>query len=200
MKVKILSLVSVSLLLFSWGWNQESKTHFRNASWGMSQEQVKEIEKNEFYQKSKNQATGLNMLLYKGPAGGHECLIAYYFAENQLVQGRYAFAEKHSNENLYIDDFREIKSSLTEKYGKHTEDNVIWRNSLYKDDISDWGLAISIGHLAFETIWTLPETKVMHQCKGDNYDITHILNYSSEIEKHKELVKKSKEKAKKTIW
>lgn len=200
MKIKALNLVLASLLLFSWGWNQEVKTHFRNSSWGMSQEQVKKIEKNEFYQKLKNPATGLEQLIYKGPVGGLECLIAYYFAENQLVQGRYVFMEGHSNRNLYIDDFTEIKSSLKEKYGNPTEDDVVWRNDLYKDDFSDWGLAISIGHAVFEATWALPETEILLQCKGDNYDITHILNYRSEIEKHKELIKKAEKKAKKVIW
>jgi len=177
-----------------------SQPGFRQVIWGMSQEQVKEIEKDEFVQKQYSKSTGLDILAYKGQAGGFECLIAYYFAENQLVEGRYVFMEKHSNRNLYIDDFKNIKNSLIEKYGKPEGDNVIWRDDLYKDNPSDWGMAICIGHLVFEATWKLFETKINLQLKGDNYKITHTLSYKSEIEKHKKLVKEAEKKAKKVIW
>lgn len=176
------------------------KSGFREASWGMTQEQVKKLETSEFFQKQYSKSTGLNILAYKGQAGELECLIAYYFAENQLVEGRYLFIEKHSNDNLYIDDFKKVKISLIEKYGKPTNDNIIWRNDLYKDDPEDWGLAISIGHLAYEAVWKSSKTQISLQLLGDNYKISHRLGYKSEIEEHRKLIKKAAEKAKKAIW
>lgn len=202
MRTKILITGLACLFLISLNWTQEakSKTHFRDATWGMSPEQVGKIEKSKSFQKLHSKSTGLDIVGYKGQAGAFKCFIAYYFAENQLVEGRYSFIEKHTNRNLYISDFKNIKDSLIEKYGKATKDNVVWRNDLYKDDPSDWGMAVSVGHLNFEATWKLPETKIHLLLKGDNYKITHILDYMSEIPKYKELMKKAIEKAKKGIW
>lgn len=177
-----------------------SKSGFRETSWGMSQEQVKKIEKSEFMKKEHSKSSGLDIFIYKEKAGDLDCILGYYFAENQLVEGRYVFTEKHFNKNLFIHDFKKVKEQLIEKYGIPKEDNTIWRNDLYKDDPSDWGTAVSIGHLAFETTWKLPETKITLQCYGDNFEVEHRLSYISENNKHKELVKKAKEKAKKGIW
>lgn len=202
MRTKILFLGLVCFFLISLNWSQETKPkiHFREATWGMSQEQIKKIETNDFIKKDRGKTSGLDILGYKGQAGGLDCLIAYYFTENQLVEGRYVFIEKHTNRNLYIMDFKNIKESLIEKYGKPSTDKVIWRDDLYKDDFSDWGMAVSVGHLVFEAIWKLPETKINLQLKGDNYKITYFLDYASEMPKYKELIKKAIEKAKKGIW
>lgn len=177
-----------------------SKSGFRETLWGMSQEQVKKIEKSEFMKKEHSKSSGLDILIYKEKAGELDCILGYYFAENQLVEGRYVFIEKHFNKNLFIHDFKKVKEQLIEKYGMPKEDETIWRNDLYKDDPSHWGTAVSIGHLVFETTWKLPETKITLQCYGDNFEVNHRLSYISEINKHKELVKKAKEKAKKVIW
>ncbi len=174
----------------------ESPAHFRAASWGMNVEQVKKVEKSELFDERKSR--GLDMHTYKGDAGNLACLFTYYFAENQLVEGRYIFIEKHSNKNLYIEDFNEVNNNLVEKYGKSSSSNTIWRDDLYKDDYSDWGTAISVGHLVFELKWIFIESMITHRLSGDNYKITHVLDYKSEL--HKELVKKIEAKAKKKIW
>lgn len=200
MKAKIFIVGLVCLFLISTNFSQETKAHFRETSWGMFQEEVQKIEKSEFVKKEHSKVSGLDILIYKGQAGQFEILIGYYFAENQLVEGRYVFTGIHSNKNIYIDDFQTVKNELTQKYSMPQKDETYWRNDLFKDDPSDWGMAISVDHLLYEAIWKLPDTEIRLQLSGDNYKIPHRLNYSSEIEKHKELIKKAKEKAKKTIW
>lgn len=176
-----------------------SKSGFRETSWGMSQEQVKKIEKSEFMKKKHSKSSGLDILIYNGKVGDLDCIYAYYFAENQLVEGRYVFTEKHANNILFIDDFRKVKESLTEKYGKPTKDEVIWKNDLFKSDHSHWGAALGIGHVFFQVAWNTSETLLLLQLSGDNYKVDHKLSYGSRIKEHKELVKKAKEKAGKGI-
>jgi len=160
-------------------------TDFRNTSWGMSKEQIEKIEKGEIANKSTSR--GLDILMYKGSVGGLDCLIGYFFAKNQLVEGRYVFYEKHTNKNDYIDDFNRTADSITKKYGQPTKDIQLWKNKLYKDDHSDWGLAVSIGHLAYQYDWKLPEITLRLQLSGDNYKITFRLAYMCEIPKYKKL-------------
>lgn len=178
---------------------QMSKTNFREARWGMTKAQIKAIEKGKSIGEKRSD-DGLDFLAYEGKAGSLDCVIGYYFAENQLIEGRYFFTEKHANRILFIDDFRTVQNALTMKYGKPTEDETYWRNDLYKDDPSDWGMAVAVGHLAFETIWDIPETGVRLQLLGDNYKVSHRLGYYSKSRKHQDLKKKANEKAKKGIW
>lgn len=202
MRTKILILILIFMFPFSYIYSQQNKTetHFRMTSWGMTQDEVKKLETGEFIKESKSKSTGLNILTYKGQAGALKCVVGYFFAEGQLVEGRYIFYEQHTNKNLYITDFKEVKVQLTEKYGEPSEDKVVWGNDLYRDDPSHHGMAISVGHLAMQITWELPTTKIRLRLIGDNYKISHWLDYKSEIKEHIELAKIAEEKAKKTIW
>jgi len=177
-----------------------SKRHFRKTYWGMSKEQIKKVESSEFIKEEKGGGAfkGLNMLIYKDNIVSLDCFIVYYLAENQLTRGRYLFIEEHSNENLYISDFKDIKNQLTQKYGKPKRDDVIWLNDLYKDDPSDYGMAISVGHLRYLAEWDLPETEIQLVLQGDNYKISCWADYIGKA--FKRLEKNAIEKAKKEIW
>jgi hypothetical protein len=128
------------------------------------------------------------------------CLISYYFAENQLVAGRYIFLSEHSNKNLYINDYDDIKESLIKKYGQPNVDRPVWNNDLYKNDPSEWGMAISVGHLSYTAGWQLANTQIILHLGGDNYDITLGLDYHSTLKSHEDLRTKAKEKAESGIW
>jgi len=179
---------------------QSRGADFREAIWGMTQAQIKALEKGKVEAAIHDPTTGLDIIGYKGAAGGLSCNFAFYFAEDQLVRGRYVFTEKHSSNNTFIVDFSRVKASLTEKYGEPVEDDTHWFNDLFKDDFSSWGMAIAVGHLWLEAHWVTFETQIMLQLRGDNYEFTHVLEYSSTIEEHEKLVKKTADKAKKGIW
>jgi hypothetical protein len=143
---------------------------------------------------------GLDILMYSGKAESLSIVYAYYFVNNKLVQGRYTFSDEHTNKNAYIDDFNKVKDSLIGKYGKPTDDNMFWSNNLYKDDPAKWGMAVAAGHLGCQAKWTLNDTIIVLQLKGDNSNITHAVQYASSIKEHIDLVKKAEEAAKKNIW
>lgn len=195
----VLALATLALAQAYPSQDQTQKTNFRGATWGMTLEAVKKIEGNEPKQKSKSPA-GLDIIAYMGKAGNLDCAYAYCFAADKLVQGRYVFASKHTNKNDYINDFHTVKESLTEKYGKPKEDQTYWSNNLYKDDPSEWGMAVAVGHLKFEVTWVLNDTEIFLQLSGDNYSIRHGVQYTSTIPEHVDLMKKAADEAKKGIW
>ena len=69
---------------------------------------------------------------------------------------------------------------LIEKYGEPKDDDINWLNDLYADDPSDYGLAISIGHLNLYCSWEIGDTKIQMVLSGDNYKISHRLEYNNE--------------------
>lgn len=174
-----------------------SVTSFRGINWGTSKAEVKRKETSEFMQEIEAD-NGLTVYVYSGKAGSLNCLIGYYFAKDQLVEGRYAFNETHTNNNLFISDFHEVDSSLKEKYGDPTDDTFHWKNDLYKDDREEYGLAISMGHLIIGSRWNFSSTKILHQLTGDNFEIKHSLAYKSK--NHDELIEQVKKEKEKIIW
>ena len=171
---------------------------FRGMQWGELANLVQKNEKSKLLKKETIQDTGLEIIAYSGEIAGRECIIGYYFAANQLVEGRYIFLAEHANKNLYIGDFDNIKNSLIEKYGKPSLDEKTWNNNLYKSDPGEWGMALSVGHLTYIAAWTTNDAEIQLVLKGDNYDISLILDYKSTA--HSELIKKAASEAKKKIW
>jgi len=100
--------------------------------------------------------------------------------------------EIHSNKSDFIQDYNNFNEILKKKYGEPLEDKRFWKNDLYKDDYSHWGMAISLGHLALYSKWETPHTAIISMLAGENFDIKCGVEYSSK--KLKNLEEKSKEK------
>jgi hypothetical protein len=176
-----------------------SKSGFRGALWGASKEQVKKTETSEFSgeQKIGGGLKGLDVLTYKSDVSGLEAGIVYYFANNLLTRARYIFMADHSNANMYIDDYKRLKTELTNKYGAPGRDDTIWSNNLYKNDPSEYGMALKVGHLTYVAEWYPPESSIQMILRGDNFKISFWIEYTSEA--LKEFEKKVLNKAKKDI-
>jgi len=183
----VLCILVISTLILSAG---EVKYDFRKANWGMSVEQVKATEKNKIVlEDEKTLATG------RVQVDGKECIYVYYFLEDKLYRAAYGFMEKHTNENLHIDDYEDLKEILTKKYGKPVLDKVTWKNDLFKSDKQNWGTAISIGHLDYFSSWETSTTFISLGLNGDNYKINLTLGYySRELKEWADKIKEEKAK------
>jgi len=180
--IVILILVISTLALFA----EEVKYDFRKTTWGMNKEQVKATEDRKAdYEENA-------MLFYKVKIFGGSYYCFYSFLEDTLYNGGYVFTEEHANKNLYINDYIEFKGILTKEYGKPTMDEINWKNDLYKDDKSEWGMAISVGDLEYLAFWETLNTKIGLMLDGTNYEISLILSYDSK-EWLREWVNKIKE-------
>ena len=170
--------------------SNDVKYDFRKTNWGMSKEQVRATEDKEPDFKDDN---GLG---YDIKINGDDYYCSYSFLEDKLYNGGYASTEIHTNENLYIDDYEELKETLIKKYGKPKSDlGTFWKNDLYKDDKSQWGFAISIGDLVYGARWETPTTIITLMLRGDNYKILLILSYySKELEEWVKQIKEEKAK------
>lgn len=169
MHTTIKYLLSAALLFIS-------STHtyaddFRGFKWGVSAKEVRSNEKETLIKGEKD------FLFYKGMLGGLNVNFLYNFVDDRLVNATYLFNMKHSNPNDFIDDYDKIKSLLTKKYGPPIIDNIDWRDDLYRQEPSKWGLAVSAGHLAYKAVWELDNTTIATTLRGDNYKIEHGIYY-----------------------
>ena len=120
----ILCILAIStLILFA----EEAKYDFRKTNWGMSKEQVKATEN------KKPDFEDNTMLSYEVTISEKDFECAYLFLEDKLYGSGYLFFGEHTNKNLYIDDYEELKEILTKEYGKPKIDKVTWKNDLFKN-------------------------------------------------------------------
>ncbi len=159
---------------------------FRKTKWGMSAAQVKSSESLAIADENKK------TLMYKTNILNKNVVLLYQFIDNQLVSAVYLLKETHTNKNNFITDYNDFKKTLTKKYGKPKKDKIFWKNDLYKDDYSSWGMAISVGHLIYSSGWETEDTEIMNTLIGENYKITFGVSYYSK--KLKELTQKADEK------
>lgn len=165
----LLIITSLSLTILA----KEQVFDFRQTNWGMNKEQVKATEdRKPDYEE--NDMMSYNVKIF---GGNYYCI--YSFLEDKLCNGGYFFMEEHTNKNLYINDYMELKGTITKEYGKPIMDKIIWKNDLYKDEKSEWGTAISVGDLEYWALWETLDTEICLSLDGDNYEINLILSYDS---------------------
>lgn len=163
-----------------------SEYDVRKVKWGMSMAEVKSSESLPISYQTKES------LQYKTSILNKDVTLVYQFVGGKLSSAYYISDELHTNKNDFITDYEDFKKTLTKKYGKSKIDKTVWKNNLYKDDYSGWGMAISLGHLVYLSSWETKDTVINNTLWGENFKITHIIGYESK--KLEELKKKEKEK------
>jgi len=147
----------------------------RGIKWGFSLKQVVEAEG-----RKPDEIVGNCIAYLTSEVNGLDAALAYYFNEDsECYSVAYVITETHTNENLFIDDYRGLKSALAQKYGNPINDQQLWSDDLFKKDREDYGLAVSIGHLSYLTSFETDRTNIKMSMNGDNYDIIFTLRYTS---------------------
>ena len=161
----IISILLCNSFLFS--------DDFRKANWGMKMSEVKKTEAGKILQETED------VLAYEATLAGFKTLVIYIFAGDQLTRAKYSIIEEHSNKNDFITDYSSLKDLLTKKYGNPMEDETIWKDDLYRDKYSDWGFAISLGHLFYYSKWDTEKTEIVSVLNGENYQLKTVIEYTS---------------------
>jgi len=152
---------------------------FKKFRWGDSQDQVRLIEGEPFLA-NRIPEQNTDYIAYRTRAVGLDMILAYYFNEDRLYQVRYILDEKHSNEDLYIDDYTIFRTAMTKKYGKPLLDLEKWQDDSKKDYyINKKGDALSYGYLSYLTRYLTDRTFILMKMDADNYEVSMTINYTS---------------------
>ena len=177
------------------GSQAEYKKNFRNTRWGMNRAQVVRIEGSPDYHENSG---GLDIIQYPQKVLNMDCMIGYVFAHNKLAKAKYSFIARFENKNQYISSYNKIKDILIQKYGRPEADRILWQDKYYQNNRSNWGLAISLGHLEFNTVWRDSETEIQFRAYGGNGRIFLVVLYSG-LE-YSNLAQKVKAQSRLSIW
>jgi hypothetical protein len=154
---------------------KELKTHFRNTYWGMNQSQVVRIEGSP---DQRDHSGGLVEIQYAKKISNMDCMVGYVFANNKLAKAKYSFIARYDDKNQYIHNYNKIRDILLEKYGKSENERMLWKDKTYKNDRSNWGRALGLGHLEFTSHWQDAETKIQLRLHGKNGRVFLAAMYS----------------------
>ena len=195
---KLLLLVYVISPFMQWelGWGENYD--FRYTKWGMTKEQVMSseekmdpIEKNE------------NMITYKTQILGKNVALHYLFAENKLIGALYKLDDNYLNSQHFIKTYIEIKEALKNKYGRPSAEVTNWLNDTYRNVRNKRGLALSLGHVEYASLWKTENTTIECSLREEDYNVLCLVGYwsigysglSEKIEKEnksEEIIKEAK--------
>jgi len=160
-KIFVLVLLSISMLTYS-------QSDFRSVNWGMSENEVKSIEKANFIGKSD---TGLS---YSLELNSVPMVLIYYFIDHKLFQAGYMTAKEYTDANKYFYIYDDLKKSLVKKYGKVNE---IKRVDKYYEDNLDDGLIL--GKVTYMSEWQNDKSSIYLTIGGGELSAKLLIFYQS---------------------
>jgi hypothetical protein len=188
---RFLAAVGFSSLLFA-----QQQPDFREIRWGMSQAQVKAMERDR--PAEVRQENGEAVIKYDEVKTAElSGRLIYIFANDKLVRAKYVSDAEHDELNDFIVDFRAVEPVLMEKYGKPTNQRAVWESDLYQQERLPYleqdralpseilpsdqnaGLSISLGYLKLYVQRGNTRTRVVHTLTGENHRIVHQIEYRS---------------------
>jgi hypothetical protein len=129
-----------------------SSHDFRNVDWGMSRDEVKDAETSVF--EKENEIT----LTYRTEIDGIKSSIVYKFSpKDQLISSYYYFFLNDVSE--YINEFKEIKQDLTNKYGEST-DETEWISEKRGNDDESWTKGLNNKEVSINYSWDTDSASV----------------------------------------
>lgn len=153
--------------------DDHSPFDFRKTRWGMSRQDVIDVEGAPAQQDE-------TAIVYSDTLLGHKVIVGYIFGNDKLVKAGYTLEEKqYSNENSYVDAYNSIVEALKEKYGKPILEDTYWSRELYKNDYSYRGAAYSRGDVQTVTRWEHGETEIAAKIHGNKNKIFVVIAYLS---------------------
>lgn len=147
--------------------NKISHPDFRNVKWGMSFEDVKKLEESKL--DTENNNTGKKFLIYSANIADENCSLIYYFdRDDKLAYANYSFRIDAANLGKAVADYSRISGLITSEYKMQPTNQTKWFDSLFKNDSSQYFLALYKGFVKFEESWI--------DSKRDSLHIFHSLN------------------------
>ena len=160
------------------GGSQGEEYDLRQLHWGMDQAQLRDAEHARLaYEDS-------HLLVYGTTILDRQMALEYHLGSNQFYRAVYRLAENYLMEAKYLKDYNDFKTVLGKKFGPSLKDEMKWHKPHLQGDPSQWGVAVSIGDLACQTVWETPRTRITLALTGGNHQIECTIEYLSKELEH----------------
>ncbi len=162
---------------------------FRKTRWGMNFLQVQASEN------SNPVSTTSDVMVYKDKMLDNDVDIEYYFENNKLFKAAFIFGSSFINKQENIIYYQKIKEGVKAKYGRPSADNSKELDIMDENQYKHMAELLERGVNDYETIWTLPNTKIKLILKGKDMfsklrlELGYISRKYKSIDKVKEIDK-----------
>lgn len=129
---------------------------FRNVSWGMTPDQVKNAEEAELTKELPER------LIFATELAGLEINVSYIFKDEKLSTARYELTGKYRNSQDYNTAYNDLEKQLNKKYGEPITAQVQCKDNFYADYPHRWGTGIVVGKLRRISSWQAADSYVRH--------------------------------------
>lgn len=157
-------------------------TGFVGADWGTSKDKI--IEK---HGKPDTTWSGevANALVYEDTLMQLPAKRVYILIDEKFVRGKYMIDAYRQNEDMYFQDYEQLKKALTKKYGEPDKDDRIWLKPKYKKHVS-LGTGLSLGYVSQFTDWKIGDSMInlaLYEDGGLAFSIEYTNKKMQAIEK-----------------
>lgn len=153
-------------------------TDFRDASWGMSLEEVIALHGEQLPADRRQ-----GRIAYDGKLAGLDVLIYYRFDETGvLAEAGYEVLTDEEDGAAAIDAYDKLNTLLRRKYQDAQTPQLSWTNRVFEPKPQQWGRAVLIGHLTYDWRYAAERTAITHQLSGNRRMIKHLLRYEAQAE------------------
>lgn len=137
---------------------------YRNFIWGNTMEDVREFETGMFFDEQGES------LFYITMQGKQRLLIRYDFSQNSLHYIKVEHVNPHNPDPKKVMDLlMDVQQSLTNKFGKPSEEEMVWVDPEYRNHPQFLSTAFASGHIIFRTKWDVPGTRILLTCFRKNF-------------------------------
>jgi len=146
---------------------------FRNVTWKMNKEQVKEAETEAILKEEKDRS-----LFFETKVAGLKVILVYAFNDQALIGAAYRFS--CANGKQCLKNYFKIDHLLEGKYGQRGFSHH-WVNEVYEtelEDFDDYWAAFRQDRLDIYKEWKTENTEIDHWINGIPQQPNHILRYT----------------------
>ena len=154
---------------------------FKEYAWGTSLDEIKQNEiTSDMVENVDYGMSGNTLIILNSKVSSYDASAIFEFDnDNKLISGGYSLTEEHTDDSGYYDDFIKLTSTYAKKYGL-PEQSDVWKNNLYKNDVTKWGFAAACGHVSFLRYWDADDgSSISITLSGDNFETSTFVLYRS---------------------
>ena len=153
--------------------------NFRHTRWGMTQDEVIGSEEKLIpVEKTRH------LIRYKLQVLNKNVELIYLFSLDKLIGSTYVLDDNFLNSQHFITTYHKFKRALARKYGRPDEESTNWLNKTYKFNRKKWGLALSLGHTKYASVWNTNHTTIETNLRGNNHNVLCFVEYKSKEYSH----------------
>lgn len=162
---------------------------FRDVEWGMTKAEVTGREgRRPDYEEE-------HMMAYETELFGAEFAVGYMFYNNKLTDARYMLLEDLPGTE-YKNIIEDLDEALEEKYGENQAEGIVWLDDTYKNSMTDFDLAVSVGDVIGRFLYETDDIEVFMGIMGESYSDSFFVMYTPKDPEYKELIEQREEETK----